>query len=150
MDRIAPEDRSRLMSRVRSADTKPEMIVRRRLHAAGLRFRLHRRDLPGRPDLVLPRLRIAVFVHGCFWHGHEECDRGRRRPKTRTEFWDRKLRENRDRDARVAAELQALGWRVVTVWECETKRLEDLEQALEPVWRAGKNASSGDGDGAND
>lgn len=137
MDRIAPEDRSRLMSRVRSVDTKPEMVVRRRLHAAGLRFRLHRKDLPGRPDLVLPRLRIAVFVHGCFWHGHEECDRGRRRPKTRTEFWDRKLQENRGRDARVAAELQALGWRVVTVWECETKRTTNLERALEPILRAG-------------
>ena len=137
MDRITPEDRSRLMSRVRSADTTPEMVVRRRLHAAGLRYRLHRRDLPGRPDLVLPRFKIAVFVHGCFWHGHLGCDRGRRRPKTRAEFWDRKLRENRDRDARVAAELQAMGWTVATVWECETKRPADLERALGPILRAG-------------
>lgn len=137
MDKSGPEYRSKLMSRVRSTDTKPEMAVRHCLHAAGLRYRLHRRDLPGRPDLVLPKLKIAVFVHGCFWHGHLECDRGRRRPKTRAEFWDRKLRENRDRDARVAAELQTMGWTVATVWECDTKHRANLERVLEPILRAG-------------
>lgn len=105
------------MASVRSENTRPEWIVRRALHAAGFRYRLHRRDLPGTPDLVLPRLRVAVFVHGCFWHGHG-CRRGARMPATNVEYWRRKLRRNRTRDRRNARLLRAQKWHVHTVWEC--------------------------------
>lgn len=118
-DRLDPEARSRLMSRIRGKDTAPELAVRRALHAAGFRFRLHRRDLPGTPDLVLPKWRVAVFVHGCFWHGHG-CPQGRL-PKSREDYWHPKIAANRARDGRKAAELEAAGWRVFAVWECETR-----------------------------
>jgi DNA mismatch endonuclease (patch repair protein) len=109
------------MSLVRAKDTKPEMVVRRLLHGLGFRFRLHRRDLPGCPDIVLPRYRTAIFVHGCFWHQHDDptCWRSRM-PKTRQDFWVPKLERNVLRDQEVVAELRALGWNVVVVWECET------------------------------
>lgn len=109
------------MSLVRAKDTKPEMVVRRLLHGLGFRFRLHRRDLPGCPDIVLPRYRAAVFVHGCFWHQHDDptCWRSRM-PKTRQDFWIPKLERNVARDQKVVAELLGLGWNVVVVWECET------------------------------
>lgn len=108
------------MSRVRGRDTKPEIRVRRLLHRAGYRFRLHRRDLPGRPDIFLPKHRLAVFVHGCFWHGHEGCRRGKL-PDTRPEFWASKIAGNRARDARAVEELAALGIASVTLWECQLK-----------------------------
>lgn len=113
--------RSHQMSLVRSKDTKPELVVRRLLHALGFRFRLHRRDLPGCPDIVLPRHKTVVFVHGCFWHQHDDpsCWRSRM-PKTRQEFWGRKLNANVERDSRNVAELIELGWNIVVVWECET------------------------------
>src|SRR5690348_80348 len=101
-DRISPAARSRNMSRVRGKDTQPELRVRRLLHAAGYRFRLHRKDLPGRPDLVLPRHRVAIFVHGCFWHGHPDCKRATI-PATRTEFWTSKINRNRERDTAAVA-----------------------------------------------
>ncbi|WP_244909698.1 very short patch repair endonuclease [Nitrospirillum viridazoti] len=104
------------MSRVRSRNTAPEMVVRRSLHAAGFRFRLHRKGLPGRPDLVLPKYHSVIFVHGCFWHGHE-CPRGRP-PATRTEFWGTKIAGNRTRDAAAKLALHNAGWRVLTIWEC--------------------------------
>jgi DNA mismatch endonuclease, patch repair protein len=109
------------MARVRGRDTKPEVTVRRALNAMGKRFRLFRRDLPGRPDIVLPRYRLALFVHGCFWHRHEGC-RLSSTPKTRGEFWAEKFATNIARDARSVAELRALGWRVGVIWECETRR----------------------------
>jgi DNA mismatch endonuclease (patch repair protein) len=115
-----------MMAMVKGRDTRPEMTVRRALHAEGYRFRLHRRDLPGRPDIVLPRYRTAVFVHGCFWHGHD-CCKGRRRPSTRVEFWEAKLEGNVARDLAVAAALEATGWDVETVWECS------LEAGIERV-----------------
>lgn len=105
------------MSRVRGRDTSPELYVRRLLHARGLRFRLHRRDLPGRPDVVLPALRVVVFVHGCFWHGHD-CRKGRR-PSSNRAFWDVKLDSNLERDHEAIAALQASGWEVRVVWECD-------------------------------
>jgi DNA mismatch endonuclease (patch repair protein) len=105
-----------MMSKVRGRDTEPEIRVRSALHAAGYRFRLHRRDLPGRPDLVLPRYRTVVFVHGCFWHGHD-CRRGRK-PSSNTGFWDAKLARNVERDQAAAKALAAAGWIVETVWEC--------------------------------
>jgi DNA mismatch endonuclease, patch repair protein len=113
--------RSAQMALIRDRDTKPEMRVRRALHAAGLRYRLHAKGLPGKPDLVLPSRRIAVFVHGCFWHQHPDPScRLARMPKSRLEFWRPKLQGNRVRDEKQRRELEALGWRVVEVWECQT------------------------------
>ncbi len=124
-DRVTPEERSRMMSAVRGSNTKPELFVRQELHANGFSFRLHRADLPGKPDLVLPRFRIAVFVNGCFWHGHH-CKRGKL-PETRKDFWERKIRGNIDRDRRARAALTKAGWSVVTIWTCkiepQTKKL---------------------------
>lgn len=134
-DRLTKEQRSRAMARVGSKNTAPELIVRRALHAAGLRFRLHRADLPGSPDLVLPKHRIAVFVHGCFWHGHD-CRRGAR-PNSNTEFWTTKLDRNTQRDAEAKQKLEAAGWTVVVAWECA------LDRGVEVV-RSLAQASAGD------
>lgn len=109
-------DRSRIMRAVRSKNTKPEIAVRRTLHALGFRFRLHRKDLPGSPDIVLPRWRAVVFVHGCFWHGHD-CPKSTI-PATRPEFWEAKFRRNIERDKQAKECLKAQGWRVVVLWEC--------------------------------
>ncbi|MEX2180519.1 MAG: very short patch repair endonuclease [Gemmatimonadaceae bacterium] len=109
--------RSRIMSAIRGKDTKPEMLVRRAIHAAGLRYRLHRRDLPGSPDIVITRLRTVVFVHGCFWH-HHDC-RDFKWPKTRAAFWRAKIDANVARDRRTRYFLKAAGWTVHTIWECE-------------------------------
>jgi DNA mismatch endonuclease (patch repair protein) len=115
-DVVDAATRSRMMASIRSRDTQPERAVRRALHARGCRFRLHSRTLPGRPDIVLPRYRAVVLVHGCFWHGHR-CQLFRL-PGTRREFWREKIRRNRARDRRVLKSLAAAGWRAVTVWEC--------------------------------
>lgn len=122
MDTLSPSERSERMSRVRGKDTKPEIAVRRMAHGLGYRFRLHRRDLPGAPDLVFPRHKAAIFVHGCFWHRHPDprC-RLARLPKSRVEFWERKLEGNRKRDAANRAALGQMGWRVLTLWECELR-----------------------------
>lgn len=114
---MSPEKRSALMSRIRGRDTKPELQIRGALWHAGLRFRLNVQSLPGRPDIVLPRWRAVIFVHGCFWHRHEGCPLFRL-PSTRTSFWDEKLAGNRTRDDRAASCLEASGWRVLTIWEC--------------------------------
>jgi len=117
------------MSRVKGKDTKPEMLIRRSLHRLGYRFRLHRKDLPGSPDIVLPKFRTAIFVNGCFWHGHD-CPRGKR-PASNTAFWNEKLNKNEERDQRNYQALKQLGWHVEVVWECEIKRsLEDIETNL--------------------
>lgn len=116
-EKISPETRSRMMSGIRGRNTRPEMTVRSFLHRSGFRFRLHRRGLPGRPDIVLPRWRAVVFVHGCFWHGHEDC-RYFKRPKTREAFWATKIESNIRRDATVIERLLEAGWRVAVVWEC--------------------------------
>ncbi|WP_266180197.1 very short patch repair endonuclease [Dyella humicola] len=108
--------RSRMMSGIRGKDTKPEWIVRRGLHAMGFRFRLHVRDLPGRPDLVLPRYNAVIFIHGCFWHGHN-C-RLFRWPASRPDFWREKIEGNRQRDVRALYDLDSTGWRIAVVWEC--------------------------------
>lgn len=108
------------MAAIKSRNTSPELVVRRALHKAGFRFRLHRRDLPGRPDIVLPKHRTLVFVNGCFWHGHENCSLFRL-PKSRTDFWKAKITGNQARDARDLAELEHLGWRTIVVWECALK-----------------------------
>lgn len=109
------------MSRIRGENTKPERLVRSLLHGLGLRFRLHRRDLPGQPDIVLPKYRLAVFVHGCFWHLHPGCPAGRL-PTGNMSFWRTKLEGNRKRDLAKARQLRRLGWKVVVVWECEIER----------------------------
>lgn len=120
MSNLSDVERKALMTRFRGRDTKPELLVRRALHRLGRRFRLHRRDLPGTPDIVLPRDRTIIFVHGCFWHAHEECSIARM-PKTKPDFWVAKFASNRARDARVKAELEEMGWRVVVLWECHIK-----------------------------
>ncbi|MBT5109625.1 MAG: DNA mismatch endonuclease Vsr [Rhodospirillaceae bacterium] len=117
--------RSRTMRAVKSRDTKPEMIVRRLVHALGYRYRLHRSDLPGKPDLAFGPRRKVIFVHGCFWHGHH-CKRGARVPKTNTAYWVAKIDRNRTRDAESAAALTQRGWAVLAVWECEIKDREAL------------------------
>ncbi|MFS2206520.1 very short patch repair endonuclease [Variovorax sp. Varisp36] len=122
-DVVSPEVRSRMMSGIQGKNTKPELLVRRMLHAAGYRFRLQRRDLPGAPDIVLPSRKIAIFVHGCFWHLHQGC-RYAKIPATRSDFWTAKLEANVGRDQRSIEKLQALGWRVLCVWECSTRGVE--------------------------
>ncbi len=124
-----PEQRSRNMSRVKGANTRPEMLVRSLVHRMGFRFRLHRRELPGCPDLVLKKSRKVIFVHGCFWHGHKGCRRAAR-PTSNTEFWDRKLSGNIERDKRNRAALEKDGWQVLVVWECQTKDEEKLKRKL--------------------
>lgn len=116
-DVVTPEVRSRMMSGIRGRNTRPEKIVRSGLFAAGFRFRLHRRDLPGKPDLVLAKWHAAVFINGCFWHAHQNC-RFFRVPKSRRSFWTEKLEANRSRDAACIAALVNGGWKVITVWEC--------------------------------
>src|SRR5579883_40124 len=115
-----PEQRSRNMAAIRGANTKPEIKVRSLLHAMGYRFRLHRKNLPGKPDIVLPKYRLAIFVHGCFWHCHD-CRYGRVVPVTRADFWALKRRSNVERDTIIKAALEEQGWTVATVWECETR-----------------------------
>lgn len=117
MDIVSPKKRSQMMAGIQGINTKPELLVRKALFAAGFRFRLHRRDLPGVPDIVLPRHRVAIFVHGCFWHRHEGCKYSRL-PTTRVEFWSNKLNGNVQRDLLNSSALLATGWRVLTVWEC--------------------------------
>ena len=124
-----PNGRRSLMARVKSKDSKPELAARRSAHALGHRFRLHRRDLPGTPDLVFPRLKKVIFVHGCFWHRHPGCSRTTS-PKTRTDYWDDKFAENVARDAARLRELEALGWKTLVVWECETFDREALSKRL--------------------
>ncbi len=120
MDRLSPEARSENMRRVKGKDTAPEHIVRRTLHAMGVRFRLHRRDLPGCPDIVLPSRKIVVFVHGCFCHRHGGCRRTTM-PAVRTDFWEAKFARTVKRDAEATLALERLGWRVVVIWECELR-----------------------------
>lgn len=127
--------RSALMARIRSKQTQPELIVRRALHNMGFRFRLHRRDLPGKPDIILPKYKLAIFVHGCFWHQHPDCKLASR-PKTRGEYWGPKLASNVARDQRHARALEELGWRVETVWECETRDTERLDKVLDVISRS--------------
>ncbi|WP_247768116.1 DNA mismatch endonuclease Vsr [Bradyrhizobium sp. 192] len=117
------------MRAVRQAHTGPELIVRRLLHGSGLRFRLHQRGLPGRPDIVLPKHRTVIFVHGCFWHRHAGCPKATM-PKTRIEFWREKFNRNVSRDHGIEQALVDAGWRVLTIWECETGRPEALKEKL--------------------
>jgi DNA mismatch endonuclease (patch repair protein) len=128
-DVFDPAKRSAVMARVKSTGTKPELLIRRILTDLGARYRLHRKDLPGSPDVVMAGRRLAIFVHGCFWHGHD-CARGSRTPKANRDYWLAKMARNKARDARNLADLTAAGWRVETVWECEMKDREELRGRL--------------------
>ncbi|UVM40083.1 very short patch repair endonuclease [Pseudomonas sp. B21-017] len=136
MDVVDKVTRSRMMSGIRGKNTQPELKVRCFLHALGYRFRLHRKDLPGKPDIVLPKLMTCIFVHGCFWHRHPGCQYSTW-PSTRSEFWNEKFKKNIDRDAKHQAALEAMGWIVLIVWECELKgagsALSHLSDRLEAI-----------------
>ena len=123
-------DRSEVMRRVRSKDTTPELIVRRLIFSLGFRYRLHRSDLPGKPDIVFPSQKKIIFVHGCFWHGHT-CKRGDRMPKQNREYWKQKIIRNIERDKKHRDKLKKIGWQVKIIWECETKDLKKLESKIE-------------------
>lgn len=124
-----PESRSRIMRAVKSADTTPELLVRRLAHRMGYRFRLHCKDLPGKPDLVFPGMHKVIFVHGCFWHGHD-CARGGRIPKKNRDYWSKKIERNRGRDSNSLAALKASGWQVTVLWECQLKNQVRLKKRL--------------------
>lgn len=129
MDRLSPERRGWLMSRIKSKNTSPEMIVRRLVYGMGFRYRLHVKTLPGKPDLVFWGRRKVIYVNGCFWHGHEGC-RYARPSKSRIEFWTSKISRNRERDRENVSAIEASGWSVLTVWQCELKNLEGLKNLL--------------------
>ncbi|WP_354443398.1 very short patch repair endonuclease [Ottowia thiooxydans] len=136
MDIVSPEKRSQMMAGIKGKNTKPEMIVRKLVHGMGFRFRLHRKTLPGSPDLVFPRLRRVIFVHGCFWHRHPGC-RLAYTPKSNAPFWLEKLEGNVRRDSFALKALDALGWEVLIVWECEVSNLPALAQKLNCFLAAG-------------
>ena len=127
------EQRSRNMSAIKSKNTKPEIKVRKVLHSMGYRFRLHSKDLPGSPDIVLPKYKTVIFVHGCFWHRHENCKYAST-PKTRKEFWNKKFTENKKRDSEIQEKIKILDWRSVVIWECETKNLENLRDKIVDIF----------------
>jgi DNA mismatch endonuclease, patch repair protein len=129
MDVFSREKRSQIMSRVSGKNTKPEIAVRSSLHNMGYRFRLHRKDLPGKPDITLPKYKKVIFVHGCFWHGHADCHRSKR-PTTNQEFWCEKLDKNIERDKAAVNALKQLGWEVMTVWTCEVNDTNKLKIKL--------------------
>ena len=131
-DKLTSSQRSRCMSRIRGKNTKPEILVRKGLHARGFRFRLHNKKLPGSPDIVLPKYGVAIMVNGCFWHGHKGC-RYATKPKTSIEFWETKIARNRRRDEVTTAHLEALGWTVITVWECELRNSSQLDDRLDAL-----------------
>lgn len=132
-DRVSREKRSEIMRAVKSKNTTPEMIVRKLVFSLGYRYRLHRRDLPGRPDLVFPKYRIALFVHGCFWHRHPGCSKATM-PKTNVAMWRSKFKRNVERDALNIADITNLGWRAEVIWECETKSPELLQLRIEEIF----------------
>ena len=128
-DHLTSKKRSWNMSLIRSANTAPEIIVRKLLHSIGCRFRLHKKDLPGKPDIVLKKYKTVIFVHGCFWHQHKRCKRSNI-PKSNTSYWKPKLSNNIKRDIQHKTDLRKLGWRTITIWECETKTIEKLRKKL--------------------
>lgn len=121
-DKFTQEQRSQIMAKVHSRDTTPEIKVRKLLHSLGYRFRLHRTDLPGKPDIVLPKYKTVIFVNGCFWHGCPTCHHAKVRPKDHSDYWNKKLDRNIQRDKENYSKLTDSGWKVVIVWECETKK----------------------------
>ena len=132
MDVFSPEKRSQVMSRIRSKDTKPEKIIRSILHKLGFRFRINRKDLPGKPDIVLPKYRTVIFVHGCFWHQHEGCKIASK-PKSNSEYWKTKFTKNIERDKKNQEELKLMGYRVIIIWECEAKVIQKSPEKLKSM-----------------
>ena len=132
---MTPEQRSRCMAAVKGKDTKPEMIVRKYLFSRGLRFRVQVRKLPGTPDIVLPKYKTVIFVNGCFWHGHEGC-KYFRLPKSNVDFWQTKITRNIERDAETEAELAAMGWKVIRIWECEIKTVTGRIERLDKLYNS--------------
>jgi DNA mismatch endonuclease, patch repair protein len=137
-DTRTKEQRSRIMSAVHSKDTSIELLVRRYLWSNGIRYRLHPKNLPGKPDIVIPKWKIAIFVHGCFWHGHENCSLGRL-PKTRVEYWREKIEKNKIRDRHVIEKLEAEGWRCIVVWHCQLRTKIASEISLPDLLKKIKN-----------
>lgn len=133
-DIVSPEHRSKIMSKIRGKNTKPEMVVRSLCHEMGFRFCLHRRDLPGTPDLVFPKHGLCMFVHGCFWHRHPDCKYAYM-PKSRVDFWQNKLAKNVERDLKTQQALINMGWRVVTIWECHTKNRDLLRLEIQNAFK---------------
>jgi len=129
MDVFSRDKRSQIMSRVSGKNTKPELIVRSMLHSMGYRFRLHRNDLPGKPDITLPKHKKIIFVHGCFWHGHKDCKRAKQ-PATNKNFWHEKLAKNVERDLLNMKYIIALGWDILVIWTCEVKDMNQLKNKL--------------------
>lgn len=129
MDTVDPKKRSEIMSHIRSKNTKPELLIRSLLHRSGFRFRIHRRDLPGCPDIVLPKYRTIIFVHGCFWHQHPGC-RKATIPETNRDFWAEKLTKNATRDFLICIELKKQGWKTIIVWQCELKKILEVPDIL--------------------
>lgn len=147
MDRISPEHRSWNMSRISSKNTRPEILVRSFLHKAGFRFRLHDKRLPGHPDIILPKYKTVIFVHGCFWHRHKACQYAYI-PKTRVNFWEEKFKINIARDNRNQSELGALGWKVLVIWECELSDSESVVNKLTLHINPRRNNTNGQQGGA--
>ncbi len=135
-DHLTKEKRSWNMSRIRSKDTKPELIVRSLLHRMGYRFRLHRKDLPGKPDIVLPKYKTVIFVHGCFWHRHKGC-KGRTTPSTNKEYWDKKFLRNIEKDKANRRDLKKAGWKVIVIWECESKKTAAIKKKFREINKIG-------------
>jgi len=133
VDRVSASTRSRMMSRIRGKNTKPELCVRKYLHSAGCRYRLHVPSLPGKPDLVFVRRRMCVFVHGCFWHGCPKCADGRRKPLSNRDYWLPKIQRNKDRDQQHVRSLTKSGWKVFSIWECELSDVRNLERLLRRI-----------------
>jgi DNA mismatch endonuclease (patch repair protein) len=142
MDRIAVETRSKNMTRIKSKNTVPELAVRRLLSKLNVRYRLHRSDLPGKPDIAIGRIKAAIFVHGCFWHRHPNCRRSFT-PATNVLFWEKKFNANRYRDMKAILELDRIGWKAVVIWECQTKKIPELINVLDPLVMTYKELKSG-------
>jgi len=132
-DMFDSKKRSEIMSKVRSENTAPEICVRKLLHSMGYRYRLHKRDLPGNPDIVLSKYKTVIFVHGCFWHGCPNCRHARVRPKSNAEYWEKKLNRTLERDRQNQALLEKMGWNVLVIWECETKK-KNLLALMEKIY----------------
>ena len=130
---MSPEQRSKCMASVKAKDAKPEMIVRKYLFSKGLRYRIHVRSLPGNPDIVLPKYKTVVFINGCFWHGHDAC-KYNRLPKSNVDFWESKINYNKARDILNESKLKEQGWRIIRIWECEIRKVQDRNFSLERLY----------------
>jgi DNA mismatch endonuclease, patch repair protein len=133
-DIFSKEKRSEVMSKITSKNTKPEIVVRKYIFSLGFRYRLHKKDLPGSPDIVLSKYKTLIFVHGCFWHGHPcKIGSGLRKPKSNRNYWNQKINKNIDRDKKNIKQLKKMDWNVIIIWECETKKLQFLKKKLKPL-----------------